>query len=258
MNIIGIIPARMASSRFPGKPLAKIHGIPMVGHVYFRSKMSQLLNEVYVATCDDEIYDYIESIGGIPIMTKDTHKRASDRTAEAMLKVERGNNTRVDIAVMIQGDEPMLYPEMIDDAARPIVEDKSIQVSALMSSMETREEHRDINNVKVVTDKDGFALYLSREPIPYWKDGGKNVPLMKHVGIVAFQKDAIIKFWELKPTALEIIESIDMLRMLEHGYRIKMVLSEYDTYGVDTKEDLELVAKMMANDKLMGKYADDS
>ena len=128
MNIIGIIPARMASSRFPGKPLAPILGIPMIGHVYFRSKMSRLLNEVYVATCDREIADYIESIGGHAIMTSDKHERASDRCAEAMLKIESATGEKTDIVVMIQGDEPMVTPEMIEKAVEPMIKDDSIYV----------------------------------------------------------------------------------------------------------------------------------
>ena len=133
MNIVGVIPARMGSFRFPNKPLAKIHGISMIEHVYKRSIMSKSLNEVYVATCDLEIKKAVESFGGKIVMTKDTHERASDRVAEAMVKTEEETDKKIDIVVMIQGDEPMVYPGMIDDAINPLLVDKNIRVSNLMA-----------------------------------------------------------------------------------------------------------------------------
>lgn len=254
MKAIGIIPARLASSRFPGKPLAKICGMPMVGHVYFRSKLCKLLDEVFVATCDREIAKYVESINGKAIMTANTHERASDRTAEAMLKIERDTGQKVDIVVMLQGDEPMIYPEMIDRSIQPMMEDGMIQVVNLMATIKSRQEHDDPNTVKVVVDLNNFALYFSREPVPSWKKGAKEVPMMKQVCIIPFKRDFLIKFNELESTPLEIVESVDMLRVLEHGYRVKMVLTEFDTYSVDTKEDLEKVSKLMEHDALVGKY----
>ncbi len=254
MNIIGIIPARMASSRFPGKPLAQICNIPMIGHVYYRSKMSKVLNEVYVATCDQEIKDYVTSISGRTVMTMDTHERASDRCAEAMLKIEAETGRKVDIIVMIQGDEPMLYPEMIDMALKPIIEDEGLSVVNLMAHLKTREEHEDPNEVKVVVDLNNFALYFSREPIPSWKKGAKSVPMLKQVCIIPFRRDFLIKFNELEPTPLEVVESVDMMRVLEHGYRVKMVTTEFDTYSVDTLEDLKKVEVLMMTDRLMRDY----
>ena len=132
MNIIGIIPSRLASSRLPQKPMADILGMPMIGHVYFRSKLSSMLNEVYVATCDQAIVDYIESIGGKAIMTADTHEHASDRTAEALLKIEQTTGEKVDIVVMIQGDEPMITPEMISASVEPLLNDQSLMITNLM------------------------------------------------------------------------------------------------------------------------------
>ena len=254
MNIIAIIPARMASSRFPGKPLAKICGIPMVGHVYFRSKMANVLNEVYVATCDNEIKDYVESISVKAIMTSDTHERASDRTAEAMLKIEKETGQRIDIVVMIQGDEPMLVPEMIELAVEPMLKDESILVVNLMAPLKKIEEHEDPNEVKVVVDKDNFALYFSREPIPSRKKGAKEIPMLKQVCIIPFRRDFLLKFNQLEPTPLEKIESVDMLRILEHGYMVKMVMSSYNTYSVDTLEDLRKVEQLMKDDILLPKY----
>jgi len=254
MKIIGIIPARMASSRFPGKPLAKILGIPMVGHVYFRSKMSQTLDEVYVATCDREIFDYVESIGGKAIMTSDSHERCTDRIAEAAEKVEAMSNARVDIVVNIQGDEPMVFPEMIDEAVEPMLRDNSVVTTNLMAPIKTREEHEDPNVVKVVVDKNNFALYFSREPIPSRKKAAGQISMLKQVAIIPFRRDFLFKFTQLEPTPLEKIESVDMLRALEHGYKVKMVLTKFGTYGVDTPEDLCFVEERMKNDPLFTKY----
>lgn len=252
---IGIIPARMDSSRFPGKPLAKICGIPMIGHVYFRSKMSRVLDEVYVATCDKEIFNYIESIGAKAIMTAKTHQRASDRTAEAMLKIEKDTGSSCGIVVMIQGDEPMLYPKMIEESIVPMVKDRSIQVVNLMGYLKNRKEHNDPHEIKVVVDMDNFALYFSREPIPSWRKGAKDVPMLKQVCIIPFKRDFLLKFNRLKPTILEKVESIDMLRVLGHGFKVKMALTKYQTYSVDTKADLLKVEKFLYKDKLTGEYA---
>jgi 3-deoxy-manno-octulosonate cytidylyltransferase (CMP-KDO synthetase) len=255
MNVVSIIPARMASSRFPGKPLAKICGVPMLGHVYFRSKMAKVLQEVYVATCDDEIREYIESIGGKAIMTSDKHQRASDRAAEAMVKIESETVQRLDIIAMIQGDEPMLVPEMIDMAIQPMLQDENILLVNLMAPIRTRREHEDPNEVKVVVDRENYALYFSREPIPSWKKGATEVPMLKQVCIIPFRRDFLSKFIQLEPTPLEIIESIDMLRAMEHGYKVKMVYSNFETFSVDTPEDLRVVEERMKNDPLVAEYA---
>ncbi len=254
MNIISIIPARMASTRFPGKSLAKIQGLSMVGHVYFRSKMAELLNGVYVATPDKEISDYIKSIGGNSIMTKFTHRSAPDRTAEAMAKIEKRFKKKIDIVVMVQGDEPMVRPEMIDETVKPMIEDKSIQISNLGAPITNRQEHNDSNVVKVVVDKNNFALYFSREPIPSFKKGAREVPMLKQTGIIAFRRDFLIKFNNMPPTPLELIESVDMLRLLENGFKVKMIFSDYPLFSVDTKEDLGFVEKKMAKDDLIKSY----
>ena len=251
---VGIIPARMESSRLPGKPLAKINGVPMVGHVYFRSKMSVLLDDVYVATCNKEIQDYILSVGGKVIMTSDKHKRASDRVAEALIKIEKKIDEKIDIIVLIQGDEPMIYPEMIDEAVQPLLEDVNIVVSNLMAPIKTSEEHKDPNEVKVVVDKQNFALYFSREPIPSDKKGANKDCMYKQVCIIPFTREFLIKFNELEPTPLEVIESVDMLRIIEYGYKVRMVPTKYDTYSVDTTDDLKRVETLMKNDELVKKY----
>lgn len=255
MNIIGIIPARMGSSRFPGKPLMKILGIPMVGHVYFRSKMSKLLSEVYVATCDKEIAEYVASIGGKAIMTKDTHERATDRTAEAMEKIEAETGNKVDIVVMIQGDEPMVTPDMIDAAVQPLITNETVFVSNLMAPLLSAEEHDDKNEVKVVVDRASDALYFSREAIPSRWKLGTNVAMNKQVCIIPFRRDFLLKFNALESTPLEIAESVDMMRVLEHGYKVRMVLSPTaNTYSVDTPEDLSCVESLLREDKIATQY----
>ena len=255
MNIIGIIPARMGSSRFPGKPLARICGITMIEHVYKRSLMSKSLDDVYVATCDLEIKDSVEAFGGKVVMTSDSHERASDRVAEAIQKLENESGHMLDVIVMIQGDEAMVFPEMIDEAIKPFLIDRNIVVTNLMSPLKTREEHEDANEVKVVVDKDSYALYFSREPIPSRKKGAREIPMQKQVCIIPFRKNFLIEFNKLPQTPLEIIESVDMLRVLENGYRVKMVATKYETYSVDTIEDLKKVEGLMINDPLMKTYS---
>ncbi len=254
MKAIGIIPARMASSRFPGKPLAAIHGIPMVGHVYFRSKMSRALEQVYIATCDEEIRRYSESIGAPCVMTAVTHERASDRAAEAMLKVEVQAGHQYDIVVMIQGDEPMVRPEMITEAVQPLLDDPEVNVSNLYAEMATSGEFEDPNEVKVVIGLAGEALYFSREPIPSRKKGAKAVPMYKQVCVIPFRRDYLLRFNAMMPTPLEIIESVDMLRILEHGGRVRMVRTDLPSLSVDTPSDLARVVELMKNDPLIPRY----
>lgn len=254
MTAIGIIPARMASSRFPGKPLAQIHGIPMIGHVYFRSRMSRALEEIYIATCDEEIRQYADRIGAKCIMTAATHERASDRAAEAMLKIEAQTGRKTGIIVMIQGDEPMVRPEMIDLAITPFTDNPSINVVNLMARIEKTEEFEDPNTVKVVVDLRGDALYFSREPVPSRKKGVSKVPMLKQVCIIPFRRDYLLRFNSLPPTPLEIIESVDMMRILENGEKIRMLMTDVQSSSVDTPGDLARVVKMMRDDPLMSDY----
>lgn len=254
MNIISIIPARMNSSRFPGKPLEKIVGMPMIGHCYKRSVMCKSISETYVATCDIEIKNYIDSIGGKTIMTSNSHERATDRTAEAMMKIEKETKKKVDIVVMIQGDEPMITPEMISLSLKPFSKNKSTKVVNLYSDIKTIEEFNNPNEVKVVIDNNENALYFSREPIPSRKKGVDKVPMYKQVCIMPFQRDYLLEFNDTKQTTLEIIESIDMLRTLENRDIVKMVYVNNTTYSVDTKQDLDNVEKLMKKDSLIKKY----
>jgi 3-deoxy-manno-octulosonate cytidylyltransferase (CMP-KDO synthetase) len=255
MNIIGIIPARLASTRLPNKPLVEILGIPMIGHVYYRSKLCRSLSEVYVATCDQKIAEYVTSIGGKSIMTANTHERASDRTAEAMLKIEAETKKKADIVVMIQGDEPMVTPEMIDQAVRPLIENKDILVSNLMANIDSVEGFEDPNEVKVVVDANNMAIYFSREPIPSRRKGVRNVPMLKQVCIIPFRRDFLIQYNAMTQTPLEIIESVDMNRIIENGLKVKMVKTEYRTFSVDTEEDRRAVELAMKGDAILQKYS---
>ncbi|HAG10149.1 MAG TPA: 3-deoxy-manno-octulosonate cytidylyltransferase [Desulfotomaculum sp.] len=254
MSVIGIIPARMGSSRFPGKPMAKILGMPMIGHVFLRSKMSHSLDELYVATPDEQIYNYINSIGGKAVITLDSHVRCTDRITEAVQKIEISNQVQYDVIVNIQGDEPMVHPKMIDDAIKEILDNGPAETVNLMAPLATIKEHEDINEVKVVVDKNNNALYFSREPIPSRKMGSLNVPMFKQVCIIAFKRDFLFMFSRLEPTPLEIAESVDMMRAIEHGYKVKMLETSFKTYSVDTSDDLSHVEKLLTNDDLLNSY----
>jgi 3-deoxy-manno-octulosonate cytidylyltransferase (CMP-KDO synthetase) len=251
---IGIIPARMASSRFPGKPLADIHGIPMIEHCYFRSKMSQSLDAIYVATCDEKIRKYAETIGAPCIMTKDTHECASDRVAEAMLKIEIDTGERHDIVVLIQGDEPMLHPDMIDDAVRGLENDPDVDVTNGIAPIKTVQEFEDPNEIKVVVDGQGYAIYFSRQPIPSGAKWDGDVPMQKQVCIIPFRRDYLLEYNKTPQSPLEQIESVDMLRIIENGGKIRMVPMERGTLSVDTPNDLERVIEAMADDELRVTY----
>ncbi len=254
IKAIGIIPARMESSRFPGKPLKKICHIPMIGHVYLRSKLSNLLDEVYVATCNNEIHDYILSIGGKSIMTSNKHQRASDRTAEAVSIIEKKDLKKINFVCMIQGDEPLIYPDMINEGLAPMINDSNIKITNLMSVINSKKEWSDPNEVKVVANKENYAMYFSREPIPSNKKFDNNIEYFKQVCIISFDRKYLLEYCDLEPTPLEIIESVDMNRCLEYGTKVKMVKTDYETFSVDTQEELKKVEKLMKNDKLFSSY----
>lgn len=244
MKILALIPARMGSSRFPGKPMAPILGKPMIGHVYERVSKSPMLTLTAVATCDKEIFDYIESIGGVAVMTGDEHERASDRCAEALLKLEDKYQTKYDVVVMVQGDEPMTHPDMIAEAVQPLVDHPDVQVVNLLGKIKDTAEFEDRNCIKVVCDLELNALYFSREPIPT-RCKAESIPMGKQVCIIPFRRDFLIEYTRLAPTPLEIAESVDMMRVLEHGLRVRMAPTKHDTQAVDTLEDLKKVERLM-------------
>lgn len=243
-KIVAIIPARMGSSRFPGKPLEKILGKPMIGHVYERVLKSSILSDVIVATCDQVIFDYIVSIGGTAVMTSKSHERASDRCAEALIILEKMNSVKYDIVVMIQGDEPMIHQEMISEAIEPMLQDPCIRVANLMAEIKNESEFLDRNCIKVVCKLNGDALYFSREPIPTHAKGSR--VMAKQVCVIPFLRDYLLEYNAMSTTPLEIAESVDMLRVLEHGGSVRMIPTNYETHSVDTIEDLRLVEKLMS------------
>jgi 3-deoxy-manno-octulosonate cytidylyltransferase (CMP-KDO synthetase) len=253
MKAIGIIPARLGATRYPNKPMAPIHGMPMVEHCYHRTRLAPGLVDAYVATCDQEIVDYIKRIGGKAIMTANTHTRATTRSAEAMQIIESQTGERADVVVMVQGDEPLILPETIAQTLEHFG-DPSVEIVNIMSRLRTYEQFIDKNNVKVVVNKNNDALYFSREPIPSpWK-GVKDVPMYMQTGIIAFRRDVLLRFNAMAETRLEQIESVDMNRVLETGGKIRMVLTEVVTIGVDTPKELKDAETLMKQDATLARY----
>jgi len=242
LKIIAIIPARLDSKRLPGKPLANICGIPMVEHVRQRTKLSKIFSDVIVATCDKDIYNLVNNNGGHAVMTSKKHKRCTDRIAEAAKFID------ADIIVNVQGDEPLLNPNMFEPLVDPLLMDNDLECVNLMA-LASDIDYNNEGVVKVTVDNNFNALYFSREPIPSQSHSSSiKVDKYKQLGIIAFRRDFLIEFSELKPTPLEVTESVDMLRVLEYGYRIKMVLTSFNSIGVDTKKDLLKATEMMEND----------
>ncbi|MBS0484858.1 MAG: 3-deoxy-manno-octulosonate cytidylyltransferase [Proteobacteria bacterium] len=249
MKTIAVIPARMGSSRFPGKPIAKILGRPMIEHIYKRVAMSKSLDATYIATCDEEIRQVAEGFGAQVIMTSDIHERASDRVAEAVVYLD------ADLIVMVQGDEPMTHPDMIDTAVAPFKDDPKLGCVNLVRKIDHEADYLDANTIKVVMNQHNDALYMSRRPIPtIAKSGFADTAAYKQVCIIPFRRSTLYQYTQLTPTPLEKLESIDMLRLLEHGMQVKMVPTEFNTQAVDTPEDLARVEKLMAADPLLSQY----
>ena len=244
----------MKSSRLLGKSMKKIKNIPMIGHVYFRSKLSKVLNEVYVATCDKEIKDYVRSINGKVIMTSKKHKRAVDRTAEAMNKIMKNNKKKIDLVVMIQGDEPCLEPKMINQVVSPFKKNNKIQISNLYTVLKDPKEVTDPNRVKVVVDKESNAIYFSRESISTKNRKGKKI-YYKQGNIFCFSKKSLNNFVKLDSSDLEITESVDMNRLIENRKKIKMIKTNFDTTNVDNIKDFKKAVKIMNKDKKFKAYS---
>lgn len=233
--------------------MALIMGIPMIAHCYHRSKLAKGIDEVFVATCDQEIANYIESIGGKSIMTSTSHTRASTRTAEALECIEAESGEQIDIVVMVQGDEPLFPPEAISETINHF-SDYNVEIVNIMSEFRTLVAFEDKNNVKVVIDKKSDALYFSREPIPSpWK-GWESEPRYMQTGIIAFRRETLHRFNSMDETMLEQVESVDMNRVLETGGSIRMVLTDSFTIGVDTREELLQAEELMNNDPVLKQY----
>ncbi len=236
-SVTGIIPARYASSRFPGKPLAPILGKPMIQHVYERCTASHVLDRLYVATDDDRIRGAVEGFGGKVIMTRADHESGTDRLAEAAQAVD------ADIIVNIQGDQPFFDPVMIEEAVRPLLDDPAIDLSTLMYPIGRPEDLADIGVVKVVVNLLGDAMYFSRSLIPY---PHKDIPhrVYEHVGLYVYRTEMLLKLAALPMTLLEQVESLEQLRWLEHGIRIRVVETScadqsFSGFSIDTPDDLK-------------------
>ena len=249
MKIIAIIPARMAVTRFPNKPLALIGGLPMIEHVRRRVALCKLLSDVIVATCDQEIMDVVIQNGGKAVMTSNQHERCTDRVAEAAA------HYKADIIVNVQGDEPLIHPRMIEEVVGPLLENLTLPCSNLMTRIVDHQEFKDVNAVKVVCDLESNLLYASREAIPsFSKAGSTDYAKWKQLGIIAFKNDFLQIFSKLAPTPLEIIESVDMNRALEHGYKIRMVETTGRMIGVDIPEQVKGIEELLAKDPLVKNY----
>lgn len=249
MKVVGVIPARMGSSRFPGKPLALIRGKTMIEHVYKRSALSKALDTLVVATPDPVIAEAVRSFGGEFVMTSPDHQRATDRVAEAAKTVGG------DIVIVIQGDEPLLHPDMIEAVVKPVAEDGNIFCSNLVERIRTQDEFESPNTIKVTMDHQGNALYFSRQPIPDQTHlGFEKIHAYRQVCIIPFRQANLFKFMELEPTALEEAESIDMLRILQHGYQVRLVETEYRTLSVDMAEEIAPVEQAMEHDPICALY----
>ena len=243
MKFLGVIPSRYASTRLEGKPLKDICGHTMIEWVYKRTKMSNL-DEVVVATDDERIFKEVEKFGGKAILTRKDHENGTSRIAEVCEKI-----TDYDVIVNVQGDEPLIEPDMINSIIDSFKEDDSIAMSTLKYKIDTMEEIENPNYVKVITDKKGYALYFSRSVIPFpRKMDLKNY--YKHVGIYGYKRDFVIDYAKMEPTPLERSESLEQLRALENGYKIKVMETPYKIIGVDTQEELEKVREYVIKHKL--------
>lgn len=238
--IVGIIPARFASTRLMGKPLASIGGKPMIQHTYENSIKSKLLNLVVVAVDDAKVAQVIKDFGGKAILTPKEIATGSDRIAYAAKQIEEAK-----IIVNIQGDEPFIHSEMIDQAIEPLLFDKSVEITTLARKIDSIDDLKLPSVTKVVFDYQNYAMYFSRSIIPFVRDARTNLEritkfdIYKHIGLYAYRRDALLKFTSLQQTDLEKAENLEQLRMLENGMKIKVVETDFETLAVDTPEDLE-------------------
>ena len=241
MNVIGVIPARYSSVRFEGKVLADINGKPMIQHVWERAKQSLLLDDLIIACDDDRVAEAAAGFGAKTVLTSTGHASGTDRIIEVV------NPLDVKVIINIQGDEPLIHPSMIDTVAQALLDAKFLSVATLMKKIEDEQEKNDPHVVKVVVDKDNFALYFSRSLIPYHAENSKADPVTyyKHIGLYGYTKDFLFTYKNLPVSSLESIECLEQLRVLQNGYRIKVLETKYDTVGVDTMEDLEKVKRIL-------------
>lgn len=244
MKFIGIIPARYSSSRFPGKPLAILGGKPVIEHVY--RQVSSVMEDVFVATDDQRIYDAVEAFGGKAIMTRSDHKSGTDRICEALEKV----GGSFDVVINIQGDEPFIQKSQLETVMQ-CFDDPRTQIATLGKPFESMEAVENPNSPKIVLDNDGYALYFSRSVIPFVR--GKeheewlsHFPYLKHIGLYAYRTEVLREVSKLPQSTLELAESLEQLRWLQNGYKIKVGLTDVETIGIDTPEDLQRAEEKIA------------
>jgi 3-deoxy-manno-octulosonate cytidylyltransferase (CMP-KDO synthetase) len=242
MRVTAVIPARYASTRFPGKPLADLLGRPMIQWVYERTARSSLVDRVIVATDDERIHQAVIGFGGEAQMTRGDHPTGTDRLAEVAERIE------AELIVNVQGDEPLIDPRMIDAAVEPLAADPAIVMGTLKAAIDSDDDFGNPNVVKVVTDRHGFALYFSRAPIPHPRDGGAP-EAFRHIGLYVYRREFLLAYPQLPPTPLENLEKLEQLRALEHGFRIRVVPTKLISHGVDTPGDLERVRELAAMEK---------
>ena len=246
LRIVGVIPARFASTRFPGKPLAVIAGKPMIQHVYESSVKSRLLDDVYAATDNKKIFNTVLNFGGKAVMTSGKHKSGTDRTGES-LKLLKNKIGNADIIVNIQGDEPFIDYRNIDKAIEPLIKKSSLNVSTLCIKIKKKSEVTDPNIVKVVFDENNYALYFSRCPVPFNRDKQGKTAYYKHIGLYVYRKQYLLKFIKLPHGRLEHAEKLEQLRILENGEKIKVIETKIDSHSVDTKKDLKKIKNHFTN-----------
>jgi 3-deoxy-manno-octulosonate cytidylyltransferase (CMP-KDO synthetase) len=240
LKIIAIIPARYASTRLPGKVLADLDGRPMIEHVYRRTALSPVVSDTIVATDDLRIATRVNGFGGKVRLTK-AHETGTDRLAEVAATLE------CDVVVNVQGDEPLVDPNAIGELVAPFAGDSGLQMTTLFRRIHNQAELSNPNITKVVVDRGGFAMYFSRAPIPHLRDPrGGWPPMYRHIGLYAYRRSALMVLASLEPTPLERAESLEQLRALEHGIRIKAIETQYESFGVDTQEDLEQVRRLLS------------
>ena len=243
MEAIGVIPVRYGSRRFPGKALADIQGKPMIQHVWERASKALLLDQVIVACDEERVLAVARDFGANCTMTAKGHLSGSDRITEIVSPMD------VKVVVNIQADEPLIEPVMIDCLAETLIRDNSIYMATLIKQIEDIKEINNPNIVKVVVDKNNFALYFSRAPIPYRaKDTAIKPVYYKHIGLYAYTKDFLFTYKNISPSSLEVAENLEQLRVLEEGLRIKVIETKIDTIGVDTPKDLERVQQILAEE----------
>jgi 3-deoxy-manno-octulosonate cytidylyltransferase (CMP-KDO synthetase) len=246
LTVVAIIPARYESSRFPGKALADIGGHPMIEHVYRRASSARGVDQVIVATDDRRIADAVSAFGGQVRMTSADHPSGTDRLAEVAADLA------CDIVVNVQGDEPLIEPAMIEEAVAPVAADPGLQMATLRRRIEDPAELQDPNVTKVVVDREGYALYFSRAPIPFTRAGCLPAPAWRHVGLYVYRRECLLRLTALPPTAMEQAEALEQLRALEYGIRIKAVETAHDSIGVDTLDDLARVRRLMTGSLVLG------